>query len=458
MKIIIKKIKPEDIDFLQKNDTLYSSDFRSISEDMNYKIPAMWKYENLMGWIIKNKSVIVNSDYEKLRYPFGNNFIKINKSKDPRVSIYKKITNITKDIKKLWVAIPHPDADIFARDNNLKINYAYSDFLLKNDKIKQKELLGNITPRWEKIKDINNFKRFKDKRNGYIKRKFGSGGFTVFNVKEIKENTQFENLINNDGEWYFEEFAKGKSCSVQCLIDENSDVTIFGFSEQIIANKKNFVGSKILDLNDLNKKSLDALKIGIKKIYPLLKNYNGFFGVDFIINNTNISILEANIRMTAATIPTLISNMCACDNAIYYEDVEKYENNDIVLAFNDKDIDKIQLMPLKSNLGKYVYIDIKNSKKIFPKIDNEHLTYLSKIISKNVSPIVKTDFYNFWPYGWTLSFILKDSHCVMSSWFLEKTTQIDIFSCNKDFSENKLAGILNKYFDGIINKIKVEIR
>jgi S-adenosylmethionine/arginine decarboxylase-like enzyme len=451
MKITIKKIKPEDIDFLQDEETLYTSDFRSIGESTNYLIPAMWKYENLMGWILQGKNLVVNNDSKKIKYPFKNNFIKISKGKDPRISIYKKIPKLSRNIKKLWVAIPHPEADIFAKKNNLQINYTYSDFLLRNNKIKQKKLLRNLTPDW-KIITNNDFSEFKNSK-GFAKRKFGSGGFTVFDVKELNKHN---NLINS-GEWYFENFIRGKPYSIQCYIDKNQRVTIFGLSEQIIANGKNFIGSKILKLNKLNN-CLFALKDAIKKLKPLLINYAGFFGIDFIVNKTSVSILEANIRMTAATIPTLVTNMCACDNAIYCEDVNKYENEDIILSFNGHDIDKIKLMPTNSSLGKHVYINIKKSEKLSSQINNTHAEDLSKIISKKAGPIVKTDIYNFWPHGWTLSFILKESYCVISSWFLEKIIQVDLFSCRADFSQNELAKALNKYFKGEINKIKIDKR
>lgn len=457
MKIYIKKIKPEEIEFLQDNHTLYTCDFRSISENMEYVIPEMWKYENLLGWILKGKNIAANEDYKKLKYPFSNNFYEFKKGSDPRISIYKKILTPNKNIEKLWVAIPHPIADELAKDNNLQLNYSYSDFLLRNDKIKQKKLLKDLTPEW-KIIGKDDFFKLKETK-GFIKRKLGSGGFTVFDVKKLKNVNK--DLLKDD-EWYFEKFVNGKSYSIQCLADKNSDITIFGFSQQIIINKTNFSGSKILNIEKLDNKTIEALKKGIQKIGPLLKNYVGFFGIDFIMNKNTVQILEANIRMTAATIPTLLTNMCACDNAVYHEDIEDNKDRSIIISLdknnNQNLVDKIELLPTKNSFGKYAYISIKNVKSEIPQINKKGVDYLSDIISSNVSPVVKADFFNFWPHGWTVSLILKDSHCVLSSWFIEKTIQIDIFSCNSNFSEKGVAKILKDYFDGEIKKITCKIR
>ncbi|MCX6730065.1 MAG: hypothetical protein NT058_01015 [Candidatus Portnoybacteria bacterium] len=63
-----KKLKSKDINFLQNKKALYVSDFRAISESMDYKIPTMWKYENLFPWILNNQNVVVNEDGNNLNY------------------------------------------------------------------------------------------------------------------------------------------------------------------------------------------------------------------------------------------------------------------------------------------------------------------------------------------------------------------------------------------------------
>ncbi len=111
-----KKIKPRNVNFLCNEKTLYTSDFRAIGESMDYKIPAMWKYENLMPWIIKGKKVFINSDCNII-YPRENDLIIIPKGSNPQISIYKRAEKIIlpRDIESLWVAIPCPDSDSFAR-------------------------------------------------------------------------------------------------------------------------------------------------------------------------------------------------------------------------------------------------------------------------------------------------------------------------------------------------------
>lgn len=50
-------------------------------------------------------------------------------------------------------------------------------------------------------------------------------------------------------------------------------------------------------------------------------------------------------------------------------------------------------------------------------------------MKQSMGEIVQQSFYNFWPHGWTISFILESSHCVISAWYLEKRILIDAFSC-----------------------------
>jgi hypothetical protein len=67
----------------------------------------------------------------------------------------------------------------------------------------------------------------------------------------------------------------------------------------------------------------------------LLKDYIGFFGLDFIIGEDGmVLILEANIRLTAATIPTLLANMAGGTDASYKEDLnlDNLLESDVVLA------------------------------------------------------------------------------------------------------------------------------
>jgi hypothetical protein len=88
MKITKNKLKIKDIEFLNKTETVYSVDFRAISENMDYEIDAMWKYENLSPWIVKNRYVTVNEVYEDINYLNENKYIVLNKGTNSKVSVY----------------------------------------------------------------------------------------------------------------------------------------------------------------------------------------------------------------------------------------------------------------------------------------------------------------------------------------------------------------------------------
>ena len=53
-------------------------------------------------------------------------------------------------------------------------------------------------------------------------------------------------------------------------------------------------------------------------------------------------------------------------------------------------------------------------------INNKHIKILSSHIESSVSDIVGSVVKNFWPFGWTVCFILEESHCVISGWYGKK--------------------------------------
>jgi len=452
--ILKQTIKPKEIKFLQDNQALYIFDFRALGESMEYDIPAMWKYENLMPWILERGYAAVNELHQDIHYPGKNKLLVVRRGKDAKISVagklYKK--KIPASIKSLWVAAPHPDSDQLAEQKNLTINYTYSDFLFRNDKIKQKGLLKKMTPDWEMVKDKEDLDILrKNKKFGFIKRKLGSGGYTVFNIGKIAGNEDFEKLfLQASDEWYFEEFAKGVSYSVQCLIDkESDDVVVFGYSKQHVAEGKCFVGSEILSLNDLRDDIFMQLKKGIKLMNPLLENYVGFFGIDFIVRKEGrVDILEFNIRTTAATIPTLLSNNTG-SRAFYEEDLpmDKIEGEDIILTedLDSKCVDVFRLYPNKQELGVSFSLDFKNCGNMPKAMSDEDVETIASLIGASISDVVSGMVKNFWPFGWTLCFILEESHCVLSGWYLEKRLTVDVFCCNTKVEEKKieksLAGI-----------------
>jgi len=451
--IIKKNLKPKDIPFLLTKQTLYVSDFRAIGESMDYKISAMWKYENLLPWILDDKDIIVNESYSDLKYTFNNRLAIVLKGKDPRKSIFNKLSKKSLlGISCLWVAVPHPTADDFAKKHKLKINYSYSDFLKRNDKLEQKKLFGNLTPKWIIIHSKNDLEKLIGKK-GFIKRRHGSGGYTVFDINKAKKDANFLKLfIQNPADWFFEEFIEGNPYSIQCAINDNEkDIIIFGFSKQEIINGKNFFGSNILPLKDLRGKILEQLQKGIVKLKPLLHNYKGFFGIDFIIDRRDkVHILEANIRITAAAIPTLLTNMVGSVQSNYKEDVlaTKVKEDDVILTSdkisNTNDI--LRFHPNEGSIGKFFFLDFKNCKFMPKELSHNQIKDLSNRIQNLVCGVVSMIVKNFWPFGWTICFILEESHCVISGWYLEKRVLVDVFCCSTEVKSKKLQESLIEFF------------
>lgn len=340
----IAPLKPQNLPYLQGTRTLFSSDFRAIGESLNYDIPAMWKYENLLPWILSNQLVAVNHGYKDLKYPSSNQYTIASRSPDSKLSLLRRLKwPIASSITTLWVAIPHPDTDALAQEYNLNLNYTYKDFLQNNDKIRQKELLGDCSPSWQVFRSITELeKAARKKRTGFIKRQYGSGGYTVFPVSSINTDQDFQRLAQED-EWYFEEHAEGIPFSIQCVHLPQDDATIiFGYSKQLVADSRYFVGSSLLPLSELADMTLSQLKVGIERLQPLLNGYEGFFGLDFIIGNDGkVHILEANVRLTAVTIPTLLMNMSGYTTAEFREDVPESEiDADIVILAKDNSENK----------------------------------------------------------------------------------------------------------------------
>jgi len=457
-------IKPSHIKFLDDDRILYTCDMRSIGESMDYNIPAMWKYENLMPWILKDKFTAVN-DTSQMRYANKNRFLHLAKGSDSKTSIYQKLSTLPlpDEVNGLWVGVPHPDADRMAREKKLKINYTYKDFLKRNDKLQQKMLLEKQTPLWNQVKNIKELNTILGKSpRGYLKRKHGSGGFTVFDTQAAGTNKKFKELYNeNVSDWFFEEYVEGASCSIQCLRYKGKDeVTVFGYSEQILAEGKYFIGSKIKSLDDLNTQVFEQLSAAIQRLSPLLEGYEGFFGLDFIVtSDEKVFVLEANVRLTAVTIPTLLTNCVAGKKALYREDVKDKDKMTkegvIVLAVDQSNnsVDTLEFFKQAGALGKTITFELTHCYKLEKSLENRDVHELLLFVDKNIGITTKVVFENFWPFGWTLCFILEESHCVISSWFLEQRILLDIFSCNTRIDIDRIVKEFALFFNakGIIH-------
>lgn len=427
---------------------------RSIGESLEYDIPAMWKYENLTPWLVDGKYVLVNDTLD-IKYPKMNQLIVVDKDKNAKVSLYKRAASQTMpaNLEDLWVGVPSPDADEFASNNNYKINYSYDSFLIKNNKFTQKGLLGDLTPNWYSIAsqaDIDQV--LKSKAAGYFKRRYGSGGYTIFKTSEATHEPKFLALFaESPNDWFFEDEVTGIPCSVQFVkYKSDESVVLFGFTEQIVDAGKYFIGSKIQPLSALSSTCLRQIEEAIDRLSPILRDYEGFFGLDFILSEDgNISVLEANVRLTSATIPALLSNLAGGVGAIYREDlIQNPSDIAIVLTVDtcSHTVDQLQFFPNFGVLGKTISFQLVNCGVIHKFINERNVQELKKLVDTYIGESTNSTLKNFWPYGWTICFILEESHCVVSSWFLERKILVDIFSCNADIDAESVTKAFSEFF------------
>jgi len=453
--IYINDLKPAEIPFLQNKQTLYTCDFRAISESMDYKIPSMWKYENLLPWILNHEKVVVNEERSLLQYPNRNELIIAPRSKDPRVSVFRRLPQDSSfnGISKIWVAIPHPEADTLAKEKRVDISYSFNDFLKRNNKIRQKKLLQQMTPKWKLLQSRHDFeKAAANSMPGYIKRAHGSGGYAIFLNHDINNNDNLHQLIAQSGEWFFEEMVEGKPHSIQAVrFKKTGKIIIFGFAAQTIAQSKHFTGARILSISLLNDNIFKQLQKAIAQLTLLLKNYEGFFGIDFILDkNDTVHILEANIRMTALTVPTLLKNLAGGNEAIYEEDLEINETGEsnIILGYENVSGtgDILTFFPVSDSLGKSITFNLRKCEAIPKKLDEATIQELCSILSESVSKQAGYTVKNFWPFGWTICFILEESHCILSGWYLEKRIMVDLFVCGTKVNSSAFQSKLVKLF------------
>ena len=303
---------------------------------------------------------------------------------------------------------------------------------------------------WGSDHEIENVVR--EKSLGFIKRKHGSGGHTIFSLNQLEMNKEFKTLMG-EGDWFFEEEVIGTPFSIQCAhLSQDDTITIFGYTKQHIANGKYFIGSSFLPLADLAGTILSQLQIGIERLQPLLKDYEGFFGLDFIVEESKkVHILEANIRLTAATIPALLLNTSGHAKAEFREDVPNKEAVKATMTLaqdnSEKTSDTLIFLPSHHQLGTSFFLDLQECDKVPKQVTEDYVSELAKRVAAPLGKVIGQTFFNFWPHGWTVCFILEASHCVISTWYLEKRVLIDAFSCVSDIEGRQVHEMFTELFD-----------
>jgi len=331
MNIIFKKLTSKKIEILNRQNGLYILDFRATGEALNYEIPAMWKYENLLTHILNKQTVVVNEDYKELDIVNENNYLVALKapSKPSKPVISRVDLNKISDKQSIINLIPHPEFDDFGKEHNVNIFFSFNEFVRLNNKVEQKKLLEKLTPEWYLLEKVDD-ERIK---THYVKASVGSGGYKVFSPGT------FDKRLFNDSSWYVEEKCEGQPMSTQ-ILKQGSEYFVFGVTEQKIEESKYFMGGEVINFDDnLNSDLKNFLEDAIERLNKLLKEYEGFLGIDFVrISDSKYSFLEANIRLTAMTIPTLVVNQRFERNTgLFLEDVSEPKGGDFIMSVNKSD-------------------------------------------------------------------------------------------------------------------------
>ena len=121
---------------------------------------------------------------------------------------------------------------------------------------------------------------------------------------------------------------------------------LFGHAEQYVEGTS-YVGVKLLDINKIDTSLVSVAKTVCERANNFLRDYEGFFGIDVMVDGKDISVLELNVRLTATTIPTLVVNdIGKHDSAEYLEEIyaSSIHESDILLA---RSLDKEEVSVLR---------------------------------------------------------------------------------------------------------------
>lgn len=470
-KISFHPLCARDIGFLDDPKTLFSVDFRATGERIDKDIPEMFKYENTVAWLFPavdstKRHVIVNEKFENTQDSNVTPHLAPRVISSPHISLYERVADAKLEgITHLWVGVPHPAADDFAKKQNLEINYSYSSFLKLNDKLSQKKYLGNMTPKWQEFSsDLELKTAVSSGGNFFLKKRLGAGGYSSFLLSNTSPEIIEKNIAGTEfTDWYIEERADGTPWSVQCVASPDGEIIVFGASEQHMeSDTPIYVGAEIRSVSSLPVSYQNQIIDALAASAPLLHGYTGFFGIDFMAKDDSILILEFNVRLTAATIPTLLLNsMSANTTALYAEDVDP-QAVDTGLVYAVDDIGKTQdtisfFHSTEGPAGWSVFLQLATANSLSAAMDDATAHDIKKIVARLVSDVVSVSYHNFWPYGWTLSMILTESHCTLSSWHQEKNVLIDVFCC-KDFDYDKFSKEISSYFQATVVAVDVKER
>ena len=335
------KLTVNDVAELNNANTLYIVDFRATGESLSHEIDSMFIYENLSQWLLRTSPISSNGYYavnsaQLQRGDLGSTALVAPPAAQPSASVIARLPHHPAAVHSLWAGIPHPAIDTYAHANNLTVNYTYPNFLHYNNKLAQKHALGSLSPDYFAITAQADLDRaLSMQHGGFIKSAIGAGGFSVYNIATsaatIRSNAQ--RIIHGEHAWYYEAHASGTPHSVQ-IYKQGSHYTLFGYAKQHIEGTQ-YTGARLLPIDALPVSVATAAEATCKQMDEFLSGYNGFFGIDIMVDGSAVTVLELNVRLTATTIPTLLANAMGAHTAVdYLEEISTttLKSDDILLA------------------------------------------------------------------------------------------------------------------------------
>lgn len=301
-----KPLRIEDLPELNDRKTLYTFDPRGILDECLGKHRYIVSCENLLSQTLNGQLTAVNQYATKLPHTERNSCLVVPITGDPRPSLYARMQGLVlpDEIERLYVCVPHPEADRLAIDLNLRLNCSHSDFVQYNDKISQKRLLGDLTPTWSLIDPKTH--AFDKDEDCFYKRANGAGGYATFHHSD-RQGMKLPSR-KHPALWFKEATVEGEPRSVQIYKTLKDEYHVFGYSEMRIVERKTYAGGLMCRIEALSPTKRAWIIAAIQRLNPLLEGYGGFLGLDFMETDDQISVLEANVRVTMATFATLELN------------------------------------------------------------------------------------------------------------------------------------------------------
>lgn len=314
--VLFNPLRIEDLPELNDRKTLYTFDPRSILDECLGKHRYIVSCENLLSQTLNGQHTAVNQYAVKLPHHERNTCLVVPITGDPRPSLYNRMQGfvLPVEIERLYACVPHPEADQLAKELNLHLNYTHSDFLKYNDKIAQKTLLGDLTPAWSLIEPKTHV--FDQDGDCFYKRANGAGGYATFHHSD-RQGMKLPSR-KYPAQWFKEETVEGEPRSVQIYKTLKSEYQAFGYSEMRIIERKTYAGGLMRRIDALGLSKKSQIQEALQRLDPLLGDYHGFLGLDFIETEHQIWVLEANVRVTMATFATLELNASNQEELSFY--------------------------------------------------------------------------------------------------------------------------------------------